>query len=390
MLKHLHRAGDQVEICTTDDVPEAPKKFLDYRINYSPGFRFPLYDHICLTFDYKMVAYNFLKTFRPHIIHVSTPGLLCFAAAIYARVLRIPLLFSYHTHLPIYARDYMGFVPGIVGLTRFIIRVVHNWADLTLVTSPQLKDELQSFGVKRVAVWKKGVDTDKFHPKFLSAAMRARLTDGHPEAPLLVYVGRLGAEKKLKMLKGVMERIPGARLALVGGGPAEPDLREHFKGTNTVFTGLLHGEELSQAFASADVFLMPSDSETLGFVVLESMASGVPVVGARAGGIPNVIAHGKTGFLVAVGDEEAFAARASQLLGDEKLMLKMKKAGREEAESLDWASAMEHLRNIHYKHAVMIHRRRTLSAFLAWAGTLKQRTVKSVQQSMEGMFATAT
>lgn len=101
-------------------------------------------------------------------------------------------------------RDYLSFVPGIVGLTKFIIRVVHNQGDVTLVTSPQLKTELESFGVKRVHVWKKGIDTERFNPKFKSAAMRERLTEGNPQDPLLIYVGRLGAEKKLKTIRCVL------------------------------------------------------------------------------------------------------------------------------------------------------------------------------------------
>lgn len=92
-----------------------------------------------------------------------------------------------------------------------------------------------------------------------------------------------------------INRNPKARLALVGTGPDADALQEHFKGTKTVMTGVMTGEALSQAFASADVFVMPSDSETLGFVVLESMASGVPVVGANAGGIPDLIDDGKVG-----------------------------------------------------------------------------------------------
>ena len=140
MLKYLSKNKDKVEIITTDDVPEAPTKFLDYRIHYTPVFRFPLYKHICLSMDIKLVAYNILKVsfawrvgatgggggcrsawgrrltilcrdrhthtqiFRPHVLHVATPGFLTLAACIYARILRIPLVFSYHTHLPIYAR----------------------------------------------------------------------------------------------------------------------------------------------------------------------------------------------------------------------------------------------------------------------------------------------
>lgn len=88
-----------------------------------------------------------------------------------------------------------------MGITKFVVRMVHNQGDVTLVTSPQLKTELESFGVKRVHVWKKGIDTERFNPKFKSAAMRERLTEGNPQDPLLIYVGRLGAEKKLKTIR---------------------------------------------------------------------------------------------------------------------------------------------------------------------------------------------
>ena len=118
-----------------------------------------------------------------------------------------------------------------------------------------------------------------FHPRFRSEAMRSRLTGGHPEAPCVVHVGRLGAEKNIGALKEVLALLPkGSRLAVVGDGPARQELEEHFKGTDTVFLGMLQGEELSAAYASGDVFVMPSETETLGFVVLEAMSSGVPVV----------------------------------------------------------------------------------------------------------------
>merc|ERR1719469_296876 len=97
--------------------------------------------------------------------------------------------------------------------------------------------------------------------------MRERMTDGHPDAFLMVHVGRLGAEKRLKDMRPVLERLPTARLCIVGTGPYEEELKEHFKGTRTVFTGQLSGDELSSAYASGDMFLMPSDSETLGFLV---------------------------------------------------------------------------------------------------------------------------
>lgn len=119
--------------------------------------------------------------------------------------------------------------------------------------------------------------------------MRDRLTAGHPEDPVMVYVGRLGSEKNLTFLKGVLKRLPNLRLAFVGDGPSREELEQFFAGTRTTFVGMLHGEELSAAYASADVFVMPSETETLGFVVMEAMASQVPVVAVRAGGIPDII-----------------------------------------------------------------------------------------------------
>lgn len=184
-----------------------------------------------------------------------------------------------------------------------VIRIVHSMADLVLVTSPQLKDEFEEHGVERVAVWRKGIDTVRFSPRFKSQPMRSQLgggplplPGGQPATPLLLYVGRIAVEKRLQDLLPVLRAHPTARLAFVGTGPAAVDLEATFAaaglGNRVAFVGQLSGDALSAAFASADCFVMPSDSETLGFVVLEAMASGVPVVGARAGGIPSLILDG--------------------------------------------------------------------------------------------------
>merc|ERR1712185_711177 len=157
----------------------------------------------------------------------------------------------------------------------------------------------------------------------------------------------------------MLARLPDARLALVGDGPDRAALEAHFEGTSTVFTGLLRGEELSRAFAAADVFAMPSDSETLGFVVLEAMASGVPVVGCDAGGVPSLIADGETGFLFAPGDTAALAEKVGALISDRALVEKVGKAARAEAEKWGWEAATANLRTTQYKMAVENHRKRT-------------------------------
>lgn len=275
-----------------------------------------------------------------------------FAAIFYARVMCIPLVMSYHTHLPSYAVNYLNFIPGIEGMSWEALRFVHSRADLTLVTSPQMREELMSHGIPRVDVWRKGIDTERFDPKFKDEEMRKKMSDDNPDDFLMVYVGRLGAEKRIKDVKPMMEKMPNARFCVVGKGPQMEELEEYFKGTKTKFMGQMSGDELSQAFASADVFVMPSDSETLGFVVLESMASGVPVVGAKAGGIPSLIQDEKDGFLVEPGDIDGFVARLKQLQ-DAKFRKEMGKKARAEAERWGWEAATSVLRNIQYEKALV-------------------------------------
>lgn len=366
MLRYLSKAGDQVEILTTDVITpkeDLPTEIFNYPIEHTQGFTFFLYSHISLTVDLpEMKGAKMMERKRPDLIHVTSPGFLLYAGLFYARVMRIPLVLSYHTHLPLYGKNYLGFIPGIEEFSWWLIRTAHTRADLTLVTSPQMKAEMDANGIPRVDVWRKGIDTVRFDPKFATEAMRVKMTDGNPNDFLMVYVGRLGSEKRLKDIKPVLERLPGARLCIVGQGPQEEELKKHFKGTNTVFTGQLSGDDLSSAFASADVFMMPSDSETLGFVVLESMASGVPVVGCAAGGIPDLIRDNDTGFLVQPGDIDGYLNCAKKLM-DKKFCKAMGARARTEAEKWGWEAATSVLRNVQYEKALVNFHSRAFGGF---------------------------
>jgi glycosyltransferase involved in cell wall biosynthesis len=133
---------------------------------------------------------------------------------------------------------------------------------------------------------------------------------------------------------------------VVGSGPAEATLRERFAGTATHFHGYMTGEELARAYASADVLAFPSDTETLGFVAMEAMASGTPAVGARAGGVPDVIRHGENGLLFTPGDLGDLTAQLRRLLGDPALRARFAEAGRRDMERWSWRAATETL--VHY------------------------------------------
>lgn len=418
MLRFLRRAGDDVSIVTPDDTSEAPEEAHGYKITTVSGFRFPLYP-ICLSVDPDCGAKRMVETHRPTILHSSSPSFLMSVSIALSWLYRLPLMLSYHTHLPVYAREYLRPINWFGWLEKAawaFIRWQHNQADLTLTTSPQLAQELRENGVRNVEVWPKGVDTIKFSPEYRSAAMRERLggvdAATGAEVPLLLYVGRVCESKRIQQLKATLRDVPNARLAIVGGGPSLPRMEETFAaevGAGRVrFLGIMRGAELSAAFASADVFVLPSDSETLGFVVLESMvsaraharaapgvrrraaltaapppsapaprpqASGVPPVGVRAGGVPDLVSHGETGLLAAPGDEGAaeFTEHVRTLLQDRPLREAMGKAARAEAERWSWEAATAKLRNDKYTKAIARHRKAMEAAGIE-SGLVRPRT----------------
>lgn len=343
----VENSNDTVELITVE-VHETvrPSSWKNIPIHYTHGFGLPSYKQISISFDFTGKALRVLYRFAPDIIHVTTPGPLLFPSVIASRLFGIPLVMSCHTHLSAYAKTYLPDGLNVIAewlLWRYI-EVVHSFSDLTLVTSPQIQEEFSRNGIPNVEVWQKGVNSTQFHPDYKNADMRFRMLGGNRDDYLLVYVGRLAEEKNLVILKDVIQSISGATLCLVGAGPYENKLREHFRGTKTIFLGQLTGIDLSQSFASADIFLMPSTSETLGFVVLESMASRVPVVAANAGGLKHLIEDGRTGFLVSPDNATEFVARIQELTASPILRNRIADAARREVELLTWESSMEKLR----------------------------------------------
>ncbi len=294
-----------------------------------------------------------IREFRPDLLHVADPALLGVAALYYGGgtnggALHLPLVVSYHTDLPAYLSYYrLGFLTPHIWK---IMRARHNRATLNLCTSAAMMQQLNQHGIARVELWPGGVDTCRFRPGRQCPDMRDRLTGGHPESPLLLYVGRLSAEKDLERLRPMLQELPGVRLALVGDGPHRKFLEHAFSGLPVHFAGFLRGDELAAAYASADIFVMPSRTETLGLVVLEAMASGLPVVGARAGGIPEMIDHAKTGFLFDTPGEALESIRA--LLNSEELRRTMGEEARASAVLNNWKAATKRLLG-HYRTACL-------------------------------------
>ena len=245
---------------------------------------------------------------------------------------------SYHTHLPQYLQHYgLGMLEGLLWE---LLKAAHNQASLNLCTSTAMVEELRTHGIENLELWQRGVDIETFHPSLASQETRQHLSQNHPESPLLLYVGRLSAEKEIERIKPILEAIPDARLALVGDGPHREALEKYFAGTNTYFVGYLTGTDLGSAFASADAFIFPSRTETLGLVLLEAMAAGCPVVAANSGGIPDIVTDGINGYLFAPSDDDQGAIDATlRLLEQTQEREAIRQNARMEAERWGWNAA---------------------------------------------------
>lgn len=344
-ISRLTGRGDQVLLVAPDG---GVANFRGAHVVPVPNLPLPMYPEAVISVPNRDV-WRRVDAFKPDLIHVVNPIVLGAAGVQIARSSNIPLVASFHTHIPRYLRHYaLGLLEPVAW---DLIRTLHNQARLTLCTSRPIADELIAHGFERVRVaWRGGVDVDLFHPSRATSEMRERL-GGSDGQPLLLYVGRLSAEKALERLRAPLEAIPGARLALVGDGPHRQQLERHFEGSSVRFMGAMRGGELASAFASADVFVFPSETDTLGLALLEAMASGCPVVAARAGGITDVVREGKDGLLFNPREDASLVGAVSQIIESRAMRELMRWSGRMHAESWSWGAAVDDLRR-QYRAAI--------------------------------------
>lgn len=251
---------------------------------------------------------------RPDVVQVVTEGPLGASAIGAARALGIPVVSEFHTNFHAYSRHYgMGWMEKLVALH---LRRLHNSSQMTLVPSRALANELQEQGYRNVRVVSRGVDTTLFNPEQRCQALRAQWGVGGAGGfgdiedigrtgkigemtPVIAYVGRLAPEKNLPLVLKTFDAIrthaPYARLLLVGDGPSRRKLEA--ENPHIIFAGMRHGKDLARHYASADLFLFPSLTETYGNVTLEALASGLPVIAYRKAAAADLIRHGENGML---------------------------------------------------------------------------------------------
>lgn len=315
----------------------------DYRGNRVigvPSVTFPLYPELKFG-PPTLSTYREVKKFKPDIAHFIHPTLVGTGGLMMAKRLNVPTLASFHLDLANYVHFMgLGFLEPVIW---WYTRTNFNAADYTLAPSRQVQRDMLDHGVRNVGLWRRGVNADDFHPRYASAEMRARLSDGHPDDTILLYVGRLSGEKQIDRLRHVLAQVPGTRLAVVGDGPARADLENHFAGTPTQFMGYLRGDELGSAFASADIFVFPSAMETFGLVLIEAMASGLPVVTSRVGGVEDMVRSGVNGYAFNVGDVRGMIDGVRAILADPTKRKVMGRNARLFAETQSWPAMMDEL-----------------------------------------------
>lgn len=337
VLEHLAAEGHEAELIA----PTGPATYAGFPVTHARGANLPFYSEFRIGLETRRRLRLEMERFGPDVVHIASPATLGYQAAQAARSLGIPTVAIYQTDLVGFADRYA--VPGGSRAMESLTRRIHLGVDRTLAPSTASIAQLHRLGIDAVARWPRGVDQVLFDPAKRDEVFHAELA---PNGERLVgYVGRLAPEKELELLVHV-DRLPGVRLVLVGGGPEEARLRALLP--DAAFLGVLHGDELARAYATLDVFVHTGRHETYCQSAQEALASGVPVVAPRSGGPIDVVDDTVAGFLYEPGGAEELVAHVERLVAQPMLRLRMGHAARHSVRDRTWQAVNELLLS-HYR-----------------------------------------
>ncbi len=337
----LVQRGHQVRVYSAayplpDGQPDRPDV---HRSGSLPLF---LYPDVYWAFPRYREVLDDVARFRPDLVHVATEFAMGVTGNRIARQLGVPVISSAHTDYEHYASRYK--LDWFMGAGWSYLRWFYRQTEAVLCPSAIYQRHLQSRGVTNTRIWSRGVDAEQFHPRHRRESYRRDL-GLDPGDRLVTYVGRLAREKDLDLLVQAWKLLdpgPRARLVLVGRGPMENDLRR-MGIPGLVLTGIKRDLDLSAAYASSDLFVFPSTTETFGNVLLEGMASGLPCLAAAAGGVLEYARHGANAWLVQPHSAAAIAEGLDRLMGDAGLRGELSAGGRATATERDWGPVFDAL-----------------------------------------------
>lgn len=352
LTTHLNRRGIEHLLFSPKSAPE--NSYAD-PIRPITSIPFFLYPECRLALPNMSSIQSELKAFRPDLLHLATPFNIGLCGLRYARKYGLPHVASYHTHFDRYLEYYR--MKRIVPLYWKYMKWFHRSCDATFAPSNETLDSLQVQGFQRLKLWSRGIDCNLYTPKKRSHQVRDRY--GITAPLLLLYVGRIAPEKDINTLALAMQQLPESMQSqvhwlVVGDGPLLPEMRTQAP-HNVTFTGYKHGEELAQLYASADLFVFPSSTETFGNVVLEAMASGLPVLAVNEGGVKDLITPGRNGMIVEPRSPDAFIREICASIEHPHKLAAMGYEGRQLALDRSWESIFDGL--IHDYEEILEHRR---------------------------------
>lgn len=318
---------------------------LNYRETLVSGMPIPGYSGLKSGLPAKGLLLGLWCRQRPDVVHIVTEGPLGWSALSAARQLNIPVSTDFHTNFHSYTQHYrLGLLKWPVAA---YLRHFHNKAVCTLVPTAQLQQQLEQQGYRGVQVVSRGVDTGLFNPDRRSKALRA--TWGVDDAtPVVMLVSRMAAEKNLAVALLAFEQMrienPRTKMVLVGDGPARAGLQKQYP--EVIFAGMQTGVALAEHYASGDIFIYPSLTETYGNVTVEAMASGLATLAYDYAAARQHIVHDANGLLAPFGDTQAFIAQARALVSDSSQVQRLRVAARHTVKSLGWDHIMSQMESV--------------------------------------------
>jgi phosphatidylinositol alpha 1,6-mannosyltransferase len=332
VVEHLERSGHEALVVAAGPGPDESGNTRVARVAAMP---LPVYRSFPIALPTREVEQH-LRAFRPDVVHLASPAALGAIGAVAARRLDIPAVAVFQSDLAGFARRY--FLRPLGPAIWSWLRWVHNQCALTLAPSSLTAWELERQGIGPVARWSRGVDLERFNPVHRSQLFRRHLA---PRGEALVgYVGRLAAEKQVDRL-APLAQLPGARLVIVGDGPARRRLERRVR--RAAFLGFRTGGDLSTTVASLDVFVHAGTDETFCQAIQEALAAGVPVVAPAAGGPLDLVRHGENGYLFPAGRPQLIQAAVQSLVHDPARRAAMGVAARASVEHRSWPVVCDEL-----------------------------------------------
>ena len=342
LVRVLTESGDEVQLIYPDYGEAVDRE----KVHTVRSIVLPFYKELHLPRPPFGEVHRAIQSFQPEVVHIATEATLGLSVLRQALLRRHPVVSSFHTNFDQYSNHYhVGWAKKVIW--RYL-RWFHNRTRETYVPSETTIRELEGIGFERLVLWKRGVDSTLFRPGRPGRIDIRRALGWAPEDVVVTYVSRIAPEKNVDYLADalaiVASRRPEVRMLLVGDGPTRPTLERRI-GSFAHFAGYRQGEDLADHYAASDIFAFSSLTETFGNVVLEAMASGLPVAAVRAGGVGETVGSGTTGILVEPEDPPAsMAAALLELIENRERRLTMAAAARAYALSQSWDAIMTGLR----------------------------------------------